>query len=801
MNEAVNDALHPEPPADSGFGATAELNPLSSGRPDLGAAGVTGVVARPMAPAEVPPPRPHPGESAVWPGTPFPQGATYDGRGTNFTLYTEGATRVDLCLFDRDGVESRVRMAETHNFVHHVYLPGLAPGQRYGFRVDGPWNPDKGHRFNANKLLLDPYGKAVDGEVKWGPEVYGYREDASDAEVAASETPPLPVDPKNEAAMRDIASRRRRLLDPRDSAPKMPRSVVINPYFDWRDDRHPRTPLHHSVIYEAHVRGLTMNHPEIPPELRGTYAGLASEPAIDHIKSLGVTAVELMPVHEFVHDHRLVKLGLRNYWGYQSINYLAPHHGYAAWGTGGQQVQEFKYLVETLHQAGIEVILDVVYNHTGELDHIGPSLSMRGVDNAAYYRIDPDDPSRYVDYTGTGNSLNVRHPHVLRLIMDSLRYWVLDMHVDGFRFDLAAALARELHAVDRLSAFFDIIQQDPIISQVKLIAEPWDIGEGGYQVGNFPTLWSEWNGKYRDNVRGYWRGDGDLLGEFAYRFTGSSDLYDANGRRPNASINFITAHDGYTLHDLVSYEQKHNEANGENNRDGDNHNMSWNGGVEGPTDDLAIVELRERRVRSFLATLMLSQGVPMLVMGDELGRTQRGNNNAYCQDNEMSWVDWEHADTDLIEFTRQLIKFRAAHPVFRRRRWFQGREVLGGSFTEDIGWFTPSGTEMTSADWEVGFAKSLGVWLNGAAIPSPDPRGARVLDDDFMVFFNAGDAPIEFTLPAGVGAGWQHEIDTAQPDGLCGGVADSRVTVADRAVVVLRRPLGGHRHPSLRGVI
>ncbi len=787
--------------ADSVVSATADLNPVSSGRTDLGAAGISGVVARPMAPAGNPPPRPLPGESTVWPGTPFPQGATYDGRGTNFTLYSEGATRVDLCLFDRDGVESRVEMAETDNFIHHVYLPGLGPGQRYGFRVDGPWDPDSGHRFNANKLLLDPYGKAVDGPVKWGPEVYGYREDATDEEVAASETPALPVDPKNEAAMRALASRRRRLIDPRDSAPNMPRSVVISPYFDWRDDRHPRTPLHHSVIYEAHVRGFTMNHPEIPPELRGTYAGLASEAAIDHIKSLGVTAVELMPVHEFVHDHRLVNLGLRNYWGYQSINYLAPHHDYSAWGTRGQQVQEFKYLVETLHQAGIEVILDVVYNHTGELDHSGPSLSMRGVDNAIYYRINPDDPSRYVDYTGTGNSLNVRHPHVLRLIMDSLRYWVLEMHVDGFRFDLAAALARELHAVDRLSAFFDIIQQDPIISQVKLIAEPWDIGEGGYQVGNFPTLWSEWNGKYRDNVRGYWRGDGDLLGEFAYRFTGSSDLYDANGRRPNASINFVTAHDGFTLRDLVSYDDKHNDANGEDNRDGDNHNLSWNTGVEGPTDDPAIEDLRDRRVRSFLTTLMLSQGVPMLVMGDELGRTQGGNNNAYCQDNEVSWVDWEHADTDLIEFTSQLIKFRAEHPVFRRRRWFQGSEVLGGSHTEDIGWFTPSGAEMTSDDWEVGFAKSLGVWLNGSAIPSPDPRGAPVLDDDFMVFFNAGEDPIEFTLPSSVGSGWQYEFDTAQQDGRASGAVEPVVTVADRSVVVLRRPLSGHRHPSLRGVL
>ncbi len=725
-------------------------------------------------------PRPVPGVSEIWPGEPFPQGATYDGRGTNFTLYSEGATRVDLCLFDATGHESRIELSEVDNFVHHVYLPGVGPGQRYGFRVDGPWEPAHGHRYNHAKLLLDPYGKAVDGPIAWGPEVYAHRVDGTE--------------------------RTRTERDPRDSAANMPRSVVINPYFDWRDDRPPRTPLHHTVIYEAHVRGFTATHPEIPPELRGTYAGLATEPAIDHLRALGVTAVELMPVHEFIDDHRLVDLGLSNYWGYQSIGYLAPHHRYAAWGTGGQQVQEFKFMVETLHQAGIEVILDVVYNHTGEGDADGPALSLRGVDNAVYYRLDPADPSRYVDYSGTGNSLNVRHPHVLRLIMDSLRYWILEMHVDGFRFDLASALARELHDVDRLSAFFDIIQQDPVISQVKLIAEPWDIGEGGYQVGNFPTLWSEWNGRYRDNVRGYWRGDDGQLGEFAYRFTGSSDLYESNGRRPNASINFVTAHDGFTMRDLVSYDHKHNAANGEHNRDGENHNLSWNSGVEGPTDDPAIEELRGRRIRAMLATLLLSQGVPMVVMGDELGRTQHGNNNAYCQDNETSWVDWAAADQELLAFVRELIAFRNRHPTFRRRRWFIGSEVRGHAATPhdrtDIGWFTPDGTPVTDHEWNDPAGRSLTVWLNGATIPTPDPRGAPVLDDDFLVFFNAAAEPVNFTIPGKLAGGWSFVFDTSTASGRRASKAVGRkVLVADRSVVVLGRPCAkpAPRHPSLRG--
>jgi isoamylase len=712
--------------------------------------------------------RPPAKTSRTWPGTPFPQGATYDGRGTNFALYSEGAELVELCLFDVDGAETRVPMREVHAFSHHVYLPGMAPGQRYGYRVHGPWAPDKGLRFNPHKLLLDPYGKAVNGEIEWGPEVYAYD----------------PDDPTE--------------MSTSDSAANMPRSVVINPYFDWRDDKSPNTPLHDTVIYEAHVRGLTIDNPEVAPELRGTYAGLATEPVIEYLTSLGVTAIELMPIHEFIHDEFLVRQGLRNYWGYQSINYLAPHHSYAAWGAEGQQVQEFKHMVASLHEAGIEVILDVVYNHTGEGNHLGPNLAMRGVDNAVYYRLDPNSPDQYVDYTGTGNSLNVRSPHVLRLIMDSLRYWILEMHVDGFRFDLAAALARELHDVDRLSAFFDIIQQDPIISQVKLIAEPWDIGEGGYQVGNFPTLWSEWNGRYRDNVRGFWRGDEQSLGEFAFRFTGSSDLYESNGRRPNASINFITAHDGFTLRDLVSFNEKRNDANGEGNRDGESHNLSWNSGAEGPTDDEEICALRERRVRSFLATLMLSQGVPMLTMGDEIGRSQGGNNNAYAQDNEISWVDWDSADVDLLEFTRRLIALRREHPVFRRRRWFQGSSVRGGNTEADIGWFTPAGTEMTDDDWRAGFARSLSVWLNGDAIPSRDQRGDRILDDDFLVLFNAGDETLTFTIPPSVAGGWVIELDTATTGEAARPVIPAKVDifqidVVDRAVVVLRRPrVAGH---------
>lgn len=549
----------------------------------------------------------------VWPGTPYPLGATYDGTGTNFALFSELAERVELCLFDDAGAETRVELVEVDGFIWHAFLPSVGPGQRYGYRVHGPYDPARGQRSNSAKLLLDPYAKAVEGPVDWDESLFGYRFgrpwERSDADSAAHQT----------------------------------RCVVVNPYFDWRGDRPLRIPYHESVVYETHVRGLTIGHPELPPELRGTYAGLAHPAVVEHLQRLGVTAVELMPVHEFVNDHHLVQRGLSNYWGYNTIGFFAPHHRYAAQGTRGQQVAEFKAMVRTLHEAGIEVILDVVYNHTAEGNHLGPTLSFRGIDNPAYYRL-AADPFYYVDYTGTGNTLNVRHPHALQLIMDSLRYWAIEMHVDGFRFDLAAALAREFHDVDRLAAFFDLVQQDPVVSQRKLIAEPWDIGAGGYQVGNFPPLWTEWNGRYRDTVRDFWRGTPGTIGEFASRLTGSSDLYESSGRRPYASINFITAHDGFTLQDLVSYNTKHNEANGENNADGTNDNRSWNCGVEGPTDDAAVLALRERQKRNLLATLLLSQGVPMLLAGDELGRTQDGNNNAYCQDNELSWVDWGRAD-------------------------------------------------------------------------------------------------------------------------------------------------------------
>ncbi len=666
----------------------------------------------------------------IWPGASYPLGATYDGAGTNFALFSEVAERVELCLFDEAGVETRYDLPEVTAFVWHGYLPNVADGTRYGFRVHGPDQPDQGHRCNPAKLLLDPYSKAVDGDVDWSEAMFGYRFDDPDA------------------------------ANDDDSAPHAQRSVVVSPYFDWASDRPPHTPWHETVVYEVHVKGFTATHPGVPEELRGTYAGLATPEAIDHFTRLGVTAVELLPVHEFTQDSHLVERGLRNYWGYNSICYLAPHHEYAAAGSRGQQVQEFKQMVRTLHDAGIEVILDVVYNHTSEGNHLGPTLSFKGIDNAAYYRLMADDPGFYMDYTGTGNTLNMRHPHVLQLLMDSLRYWVTEMHVDGFRFDLASTLARELHAVDKLSAFFDLIQQDPVVSQVKLIAEPWDVGEGGYQVGNFPALWSEWNGKYRDTVRDFWRGEPATLGEFAYRFTGSSDLYESTGRRPNASINFITAHDGFTLNDLVSYNDKHNDANGEDGNDGESHNRSWNCGVEGQTDDPEVLELRARQRRNLLATLVLSQGVPMLLGGDELGRSQGGNNNGYCQDNEISWYDWEDADTVLLGWTRWLLNFRKSHPTFRRRRFFEGRPIRGMA---DIGWFSPDGTEMSEDDWDVGFAKSLGVFLNGDAIPTRDARGERVTDDSFCVLFNAHHEPIDFVLPDQWGERWSVVMDTAEP--------------------------------------
>ncbi|MBS2963418.1 glycogen debranching protein GlgX [Actinocrinis puniceicyclus] len=678
----------------------------------------------------------------VWPGFGYPLGAVYDGAGTNFAIFSEAADRVELCLFDDSGVkEERVRLREVDAFVHHAYLPGVGPGQLYGYRVHGPNRPRSGVRCNPHKLLLDPYARAIDGEVRWNESLYGYRFGHPES--------------RNDA----------------DSAQYTPRSVVVNPYFDWDGgmgyERRPRTPYHETVIYEAHVKGLTMRHPDLPEELRGTYAGLGHPVIIDHLLALGVTAVELMPVHQFVHDERLVSAGLRNYWGYNTIGFFAPHNGYAATGRRGEQVQEFKAMVRALHQAGIEVILDVVYNHTAEGNHLGPTLSFRGIDNAAYYRLVENDRRYYMDTTGTGNSLLMRHPHVLQLIMDSLRYWVTEMHVDGFRFDLAATLARQFHEVDRLSVFFDLVQQDPVVSRVKLIAEPWDLGEGGYQVGGFPPLWTEWNGRYRDTVRDFWRGEHATMAEFASRLTGSSDLYQDDGRRPIASINFVTAHDGFTLNDLVSYNDKHNEANGEENRDGESHNRSWNCGTEGESDDLDVLALRERQKRNFIATLLLSQGVPMLLHGDELGRSQRGNNNAYCQDDELSWVDWEGAreHETLLEFTRRVARLRAEHPVFRRRRFFQGKVLPHtGSPLPDIRWFTPDGAVMARQDWEAGFAKSLTVFLNGQAIAEPDSRGEQVRDDSFLLLFNAHHEPLAFTLPSvDYGELWESELDTAMP--------------------------------------
>jgi isoamylase len=697
----------------------------------------------------------------VWPGQPFPLGATFDGAGTNFSLFSETAEAVELCLFDGDGTENRIPLHEVMAYCWHAYLPGVQPGQRYGYRVHGEWNLGRGIRCNPNKLLLDPYAKAIEGTIEWNEALFDHR-------------------------FRDEWER-----NDDDSAPFMPRSVVVNPWFDWGNDRQPRTPWYLTVIYEVHVKGFTARHPGIPDHLRGTYAGLAHPAAIEYLKDLGVTAVELLPVHEFIHDAHLLERGLRNYWGYNSIGYFAPHSDYSSAGGAGQQVQEFRQMVRRLHEAGIEVILDVVYNHTAEGNHLGPTFSFKGIDNAAYYRLMQDDPRYYMDYTGTGNSLNMRHPHVLQLIMDSLRYWVTEMHVDGFRFDLAATLARELHDVDRLSAFFDLIQQDPVINQVKLIAEPWDVGEGGYQVGNFPPLWCEWNGKYRDNVRDYWRGAGHTLGEFAMRLTGSPDLYEVTGRRPFASINFVTAHDGFTLRDLVSYNKKHNEANGEENRDGENHNRSWNCGAEGPSDDPEVNALRAKQTKNFLLTLFLSQGIPMLLAGDEMGRTQGGNNNAYCQDNEISWVDWSSPDEELLEFTRRLLRFRKTHPVFRRRQWFLGRAIRGGSVI-DIGWFRPDGEPMSDDDWDVGFAKSVGVFLNGDAIPTPSRLGEKIVDDTFYLIFNAHHEGVTFVLPDAEpwGRTWKKVIDTGNGGFVEGGEVvrgGGRIEVSSRSVAVLQR--------------
>jgi isoamylase len=655
----------------------------------------------------------------IWPGRPRPLGATWDGEGTNFAVYSEEAEAVELCLFDDAGHERRLELPEVTAHTWHGYVPGLGPGQRYGFRAYGPYEPRNGLRFNPAKLLLDPYARAIEGMVDWDDSVFGYRIGADDL-----------------------------VRDDRDSAAHVPRSVVVHDAFPWGDDRRPSVPWADTVIYEAHVRGLTKLHPEVPERERGTYAALGSPPVVQHLKRLGVTTLELQPVHHYVSEQGLVRRGLTNYWGYNSIGYFAPDARYSSTGQRRQQVPEFKAMVRNLHAAGIEVILDVVYNHTAEGDHRGPTLSFRGLDNRGYYRLQDGDPRYYADFSGCGNSLNMRHPQVLALIMDSLRYWVLEMHVDGFRFDLASALARGLHEVDRLSVFFDLIHQDPVVSQVKLIAEPWDVGRGGYQVGNFPVLWTEWNGRYRDTIRDFWRGARTGVADLAYRLTGSSDLYQSDGRRPYASINFVTAHDGFTLNDLVSYDRKHNEANGEDNRDGSDDNRSWNCGVEGPTGDQEIRALRERQKRNLVATLLLSSGVPMLLAGDEMGRTQGGNNNAYCQDNEISWVNWklDEGGVALLERVRALIALRRDHPVFRRRRFFQG-QAIHGSGVKDIGWFTPNGAEMDEARWRAPDIATLGVFLNGGEIPDRGPRGERIVDDSFLLLLHGDAEPVAFTLP------------------------------------------------------
>ena len=698
----------------------------------------------------------------IWPGSAYPLGATYDGSGTNFALFSEVAERVELCLFDADGAEVRHDLPEMDGFVWHAFLPGVEPGQRYGYRVHGPYDPSRGHRCNPSKLLLDPYAKAIDGKFEWGQALFSYN--FGDAQSRNDE----------------------------DSAGAMPKSVVISPFFDWGVDRPPKRQYAESVIYEAHVKGLTYQHPEIPAELRGTYSAIAHPVMIDHLRSLGVTAVELMPVHHFANDSTLIERGLSNYWGYNTIGFFAPDSKYSSSASPGGQVQEFKSMVRELHDAGIEVILDVAYNHTGEGNHLGPTLCFKGIDNSAYYRLVDNDQQFYMDYTGTGNTLNVRHPHALQLIMDSLRYWVLEMHVDGFRFDLAATLAREFYDVERLSSFFELVQQDPTVSQVKLIAEPWDVGPGGYQVGNFPPQWTEWNGKYRDTVRDFWRGEAATLGEFASRLTGSADLYEHSARRPVASINFVTAHDGFTLRDLVSYNEKHNEANGEDNRDGESYNRSWNCGHEGPTDDPEVNALRARQQRNFLATLLLSQGVPMISHGDELGRTQQGNNNGFCQDNELTWIDWKNLDVDLLAFTRYVSSLRRDHPVFRRRRFFDGLPVgrRGRKGLPDIAWLRPDGSQMTKQDWGSGFGRAVAVFLNGQGIADRDGRGERVVDDSFVLCFSAHHEHIQFMLPpASYGRNWQVVLDTMNPD-----VGDEqvlryrqRVDVGPRALVVLQR--------------
>ena len=677
----------------------------------------------------------------VWPGKPYPLGATWDGEGVNFALFSENATAVELCLFD--GSEpvaeyARIRVEERTDQIWHVYVPGLWPGHHYGYRVHGPYEPQAGHRFNPNKLMLDPYAKSIAGTVEWSDAMFGYHIGDPAADLS---------------------------FDTRDNAANIPKCVVVDQAFTWGGDAQLKTPWEKTVIYEVHVKGLTFRHPDVPDALRGTYAGLTTPAVIDYLQALGVTAVELLPIHQFVRDKQLADRGLANYWGYNTIGFFAPDIRYATSPVRGRHVREFKTMVKTLHSAGIEVILDVVYNHTAEGSHLGPTLSFRGIDNASYYRLMADDKRYYMDYTGCGNTLNVTHPRALQLVMDSLRYWVLEMHVDGFRFDLASALARELHEVDRLGAFFDILHQDPVLSQVKLIAEPWDLGEGGYQVGNFPVGWAEWNGKYRDTIRRYIKGDGGQAAELGYRLTGSSDLYSSSGRRPYASVNFVTAHDGFTLHDLVSYDHKHNEANGEDNRDGTDDNASWNCGAEGPTDDPAINELRERQKRNFLALLLLSQGVPMICGGDEIGRTQRGNNNAYCQDSDISWFDWQldRASRELLDFTRHLIALRKQHPVLRRRGFFQGRKIRG-SEVKDISWLRPDGKEMTDEDWNKGYVRSLVLRLAGDAITELDEKGRAIVDDTLLILLNMHHESLSFTLPAHKkGVRWQAVLDTAEP--------------------------------------
>jgi isoamylase len=700
--------------------------------------------------------------SAVWPGEPYPRGATWDGEGVNFALFAANAASVELCIFDASGKHElqRIEVRERTDEVWHCYLPEARPGTLYGYRVHGPYDPERGHRFNPHKLLIEPYAKHIQGPLHWSDAHFGYRVGNAKEDLS---------------------------FDKRDSAPGTPKCRVIDPAFTWGDDRPPRTPWHDTVIYEAHVRGLTLLHPGVPKHLRGTYAGVATAPVVEHLLRLGVTAIELMPVHSFVDDHHLLSKGLHNYWGYNSIGFFAPELRYSHTG----RISEFKTMVKTLHSAGIEVILDVVYNHTAEGNQMGPTLSFRGIDNASYYRLLPENPRYYMDFTGTGNTLNLQHPRVLQLLMDSLRYWVLEMHVDGFRFDLASALARELFDVDRLGSFFDTIGQDPALSQVKLIAEPWDIGSGGYQVGNFPPGWNEWNDKYRDTMRSYWKGDGGLIGDFARRFTGSADLYEANGRKPHASINFITAHDGFTLRDLVSYNEKHNEANAEDNRDGNNDNRSWNCGVEGPSQDPEVTALRARQKRNLLATLLFSQGVPMVLAGDELGHTQQGNNNAYCQDNRTSWLDWDLSEESaaFLEFAARVIAMRRKHPVFSRRRFLQ-RDAITADGLKEIIWLNPDGHEMSVEKWNEHFARCLGVYLSGAAMERSDGRGRPVKDNNFLLLFNAHHEIIPFKMPDFLqDKAWWTELDTADahtPFAQRRLSADAEYPLQGRSLVLLR---------------